>query len=216
MEDLRIAQWLDATITADGTKIRNLARHVGVSVSQVSKWKSGEQPLKKPDYVFKIAEFYDVDPLRLMATADPAFRAQGIDPLPIPELGEDHMISRIPRYVGKRERALMDRIARLGVTARGEVGEASTGRVEQAFQAIDEMLDHVQEMLNEGRATRERSGPADGQHDARGGGPVETPQRAGRRDDKADRAAQRERRAWRLWPQAPDFPPIQGAMAFGL
>jgi transcriptional regulator with XRE-family HTH domain len=158
MEDLRMAQWLDAMIAMDGTKINDLAKHVGVSVSQISKWKSGEQALKKPEHIFKIAEFFEVDEMRLLATADPSFQDRGFDPLPVPEIGHDHLVSRLPRYIGDRERRLMGRIARLGARAKAVNGNP-TDRIEDTFIAIDEMLDTISSMLDDKGESDDRGAP---------------------------------------------------------
>lgn len=208
MEDLRIAQWLDAKIKEEGTKIHDLAKYVGVSVSQISKWKTGDQLLRKPEHVFKVASYYEVDPMRLLATADPAFRDQGIKPLPIPEVDSEHILGRLPRYVGKRERKLMGKIASLGSVARDahEVRESHpTDQVERYFAAIDEMLDTIHVMLSEGnpdddgrRADEEKRGGSNGgatlPAQPEGGGPHEP---GGNTGDKRGSWSQRIAEAFR-------------------
>ncbi len=167
-DDHMIAQWLDAMIVKHDTKIQDLAKHVGVSVSQISKWKSGEQLLKKPDHVFKIADFYEVDPFRLLATADETFRGRGYEPLPVPDVGHEHLLARLPRYVGARERALMGRIATLRASGTGHTDDDPMDKVEQTFDAIDEMLDTVQ-LLIEGETEDESEQAGQGQGPGGGG-----------------------------------------------
>jgi transcriptional regulator with XRE-family HTH domain len=208
MEDHLIAQWLDATIAKNETKIQDLAKHVGVSVSQISKWKSGEQSLKRPEYIFKIAEYYKVDSMRLLATAEPSFREQGFKPLPVPD-GGDHLLARLPRYVGDRERSLMGRIARLGGVARREVTDNPVEQIEEAFSAIDQMLDTVQQLLKE-------EGLVSGESRAEGdGGAARRHKPPSTGDGEPGGAVGSKRRRRSGGPEKAHRSSLQGSLAFG-
>lgn len=79
------AEWLDNTMANRKVKGRDLARALDVHDSAVSRWKSG-QGMPSLQTVMKIAEFFDVDPLRLAVTANLMDgKAVGIEPLPVPE-----------------------------------------------------------------------------------------------------------------------------------
>ncbi|MFJ9413015.1 MULTISPECIES: helix-turn-helix domain-containing protein [unclassified Streptomyces] len=77
------AHWLKVTMLNADVKAKDLAVHVGVSEGAMSKWVSGKSR-PRPDDVIKIADYFDVDRLRLLVTAGRVPHETGIDPLPMP------------------------------------------------------------------------------------------------------------------------------------
>lgn len=78
-------EWLDVTLSNKGIMGRALADRVGVHDSAVSRWRAG-QGVPSIDALQRIAEFLDVDPLRLAVTAGQVpEKVAGVEPLTIPE-----------------------------------------------------------------------------------------------------------------------------------
>lgn len=78
-------EWLDLTLSNKRIMGRTLAEAVGVHDSAVSRWRAGAG-VPSMETLALIAEFLDVDPLRLAVTAGQVpQRVAGVDPLPLPE-----------------------------------------------------------------------------------------------------------------------------------
>lgn len=79
------ARWLDITMDNTQTSGNNLARKIGVNISQVSRWRHGHT-LPTLEYITAIARAFNVDPHRLgvLSGRIPASMAKA-EPLTTPE-----------------------------------------------------------------------------------------------------------------------------------
>lgn len=79
----QFGEWLDLTLSNMGITNREAAVKLEVSEAAVSRWKSGKT---KPGFsnVQALANLFDVDPMRLAATAG-LTKDESIAPLPMPQ-----------------------------------------------------------------------------------------------------------------------------------
>lgn len=63
-----MSQWLDTSMSNKGYTGRDVAKYVGVHDSAVSRWRSG-RGTPNMDQIAKIAELFNVEPLRLAVLA---------------------------------------------------------------------------------------------------------------------------------------------------
>ncbi|MFE6223059.1 helix-turn-helix domain-containing protein [Streptomyces sp. NPDC057854] len=146
-------EWLARSIANSGKSQAELAKFAGVSDPQVTRWKKGTLPT--PEAAQKIAEFFDVNPLRLAVTAKLISpEMAGVDRLPLPDDSAQREAERevVASYLSKkltRERdrevllqaleALKARDTIEGATSEEIMAEALK-RTEDAVEALGRLL----------------------------------------------------------------------------
>lgn len=81
----RFGRWLDLTMGNRGIKGKDLAKHLKVHDSAVSRWRSGAGA-PEMDTCLRLAKVLNVDPIRLAVTAGLMDgELVGLTPLPMPE-----------------------------------------------------------------------------------------------------------------------------------
>jgi len=146
-------EWLARSIANSAKNQTELATFAGVSNPQVTKWKQGQFP--SDEAAQRIADFFEVDRLRLAVTAGRvSAQIAGVERLPLPDDSAQREAERdiIESYVNKkltRERdkevllaaleALKARDTMDGATSEEKLAEAMK-RTERAVEALGQLL----------------------------------------------------------------------------
>ncbi|GGR57301.1 helix-turn-helix domain-containing protein [Streptomyces roseolus] len=150
-------EWLARTIANSGKSQTELARFAGVSDPQVTRWKKGTFPT--PEVAQRIAEFFDVNPLRLAVTAGLiSSEMAGVDRLPLPDDSAQREAERevIANYVNKKLTRDRDREVLLqaleALRARDTMDGATSEEImAEALKRTEEAVEALGQLLNPNR-----------------------------------------------------------------
>lgn len=147
-------EWLSRSIANSGKTQSELAKYAGVSNPQVTKWKSGVFP--SDEAAQKIADFFEVDRLRLAVTAGRvSAQIAGVEKLPLPDDSAQREAERdiVESYVSKKLTRDRDRQVLLtaleALKARDSMeGASSEEKIAEALKRTEEAVETLGKLLN--------------------------------------------------------------------
>lgn len=150
-------EWLSRSIANSGRTQTELAKHAGVSNPQVTRWKAGQFP--SDEATQKIADFFEVDRLRLAVTAGRISEEMaGVKKLPLPDDSAQRTAERdiIESFVAKKVSGERDRQVLLkaleALRARDSMdGATSEEKLAEALKRTEDAVVALQQLLNPDR-----------------------------------------------------------------